>query len=250
MKILVAIKRVVDPYVKIKIKADGSGIDTDNVKMAINPFDEIAIEQAVQFKEQGLASEVVLVSIGDDKTGESLRAGLALGADRAIHVKQDMPLSSLTIANVLKSIVEQETPTLIFLGKQAIDNDNNQVGQMLAGMLGYPQATFASKISLEGQKAIVTREVDGGLQTIAVQLPAVITTDLRLNTPRYATLPNIMKAKAKPLTVIPFASLSIPISNHITCLAVTAPAARKAGKRVQTVTELVALLRTEAKVIE
>lgn len=250
MKVLVAMKRVIDPYVKIKIKADGSGVDTNNVKMAINPFDEIAIEQAVQLKEQGIANEVVLVSIGDDKAAESLRAGLALGADHAIHIKQETALSPLTIAKVLKKIVEQENPQLIILGKQAIDNDNNQVGQMLAGMLNFPQATFASKINIDGQTAMVVREIDGGLQTLTVQLPAVITTDLRLNTPRYATLPNIMKAKSKPLTMIPFANLAITPGTMLQCLTVTAPAIRKAGKRVQSVTELVDLLRREAKVIE
>lgn len=250
MKVIVAIKRVVDPYVKIRVKADASGIELDNVKKAINPFDEIAIEEAIRLKEKGLVSDIIIVSIGDDKTAESIRAGLALGADRAIHVKCQEQLSPLTIAKTLKAIVEKEAPQLILLGKQAIDNDNNQVGQMLAGLLDYPQATFASKIEVTDGQAEVTREVDGGLESIRVILPAVITTDLRLNTPRYATLPNIMKAKSKPMETIDFSSLDIPVNKSITMIKVSEPTKRQAGKKVENVAELVSLLKNEAKVIE
>ena len=249
MKAIVAIKRVIDPYVKIRVKADASGIELDNVKKAINPFDEIAIEEAIRLKEKGQVSEIIIVSIGDDKTAESIRAGLALGADRAIHIKCQERLSPLTIAKTLKAIVEKETPQIILLGKQAIDNDNNQVGQMLAGLLDYPQATFASKVEVTDGHAEVTREVDGGLESIRVVLPAVITTDLRLNTPRYATLPNIMKAKSKPLETIDFTSLDISTSESITTIKVSEPKKRQAGKKVENVAELVSLLKNEAKVI-
>lgn len=249
MKALVAIKRVVDPYVKIRVKADGSSVDIDNAKKSINPFDEIAIEEAIKLKEKGIISEVILVSIGDDKTVEIIRAGLALGADRAIHVKTDTHLSPLTIAKTLKSVVTKETPQIILLGKQAIDNDNNQVGQMLAGLLDYPQATFASKVDIKDNNAMVTREVDGGLETLQVTLPAVITTDLRLNTPRYATLPNIMKAKSKPLETIEFTDLAIPVSKQVHVIKITEPKKREAGKKVADVAELVNLLKNEAKVI-
>ena len=245
MKAIVAIKRVIDPYVKIRVKADASGIELDNVKKAINPFDEIAIEEAIRLKEKGQVSEIIIVSIGDDKTAESIRAGLALGADRAIHIKCQERLSPLTIAKTLKAIVEKETPQIILLGKQAIDNDNNQVGQMLAGLLDYPQATFASKVEVTDGHAEVTREVDGGLESIRVVLPAVITTDLRLNTPRYATLPNIMKAKSKPLETIDFTSLDISTSESITTIKVSEPKKRQAGKKVENVAELVSLLKNE-----
>lgn len=250
MKAIVAIKRVVDPYVKIRVKADASGIELDNVKKAINPFDEIAIEEAIRLKEKGIISEIIIVSIGDDKTAESIRAGLALGADRAVHVKCQERLSPLTIAKTLKVIIEKEAPQIVLLGKQAIDNDNNQVGQMLAGLLDYPQATFASKIEVTDGQAEVTREVDGGLESIKVILPAVITTDLRLNIPRYATLPNIMKAKSKPIETIDFASLEIPMSRAIVTIKVSEPKKRQAGKTVDSVSELVSLLKNEAKVIE
>jgi electron transfer flavoprotein beta subunit len=249
MKILVAIKRVVDPYVKIRVKTDGSGIDTEHLKKSINPFDEIAIEEALRIKEKGLADEVVLVSIGDDKTQETLRAGLALGADRAIHVNTARVLSSLTIAKILSHLVHQENPQLILLGKQSIDNEYSQTGAMLAGLLAYPQVTFASSIVLEGNMCEVTREVDGGLETLSVDLPAVITTDLRLNTPRYASLPNIMKAKSKPLALIDFEGLGIVDAGSIETLAINEPPKRQAGKIVSTAKELVELLKHEAKVI-
>jgi len=249
MKALVAIKRVVDPYVKIRVKTDGSGVETDNVKKAINPFDEIAIEEAIRLKEKNIVSEVILVAIGDDKTVESIRAGLALGADRAIHIQFENTLSPLTTAKILKNITEKEKPQLILLGKQAIDNDNNQVGQMLAGLLDYPQATFASKIEIADNQATVTREIDGGLETLKLSLPAVITSDLRLNTPRYATLPNIMKAKSKPLETIDFDSLGIANQNTLEVIKVLEPKKRQAGKRVENVMELIDLLKNEAKVI-
>lgn len=250
MKIVVAIKRVIDPYVKIRVKPDGSGVETENVKKAINPFDEIAIEEALRLKEANLASEVILVSIGDDKVPETLRAGLALGADSAIHVKSSHDFSPRMIAKILQRIVADIEPGLILLGKQAIDNDNNQVGQMLAALLKYPQGTFASKIVLEAGQCLVTREVDGGLETLSLTLPAVVTTDLRLNTPRYATLPNIMKAKSKPLKTVEFDTLNLPQDTQLETIKVSEPTKRQAGKIVESAKELVDLLKHEAKVIE
>lgn len=249
MKVLVAVKRVIDPYVKIRVKSDHTGVETQNVKMAINPFDEIAIEQAIRLKEQGIATEVILVSVGDKSVQETLRAGLALGADSAIHVETDKICTSLTIAKVLQHIVEQTAPQLILLGKQTIDNDNSQTGPMLAALLDRPAASFASEIKVEGQQCVVTCEVDGGLQTVSVTLPAVITTDLRLNTPRYASLPNIMKAKTKPLTLLSFDSLNLAIQDQVKVLEVTTPPARKGGVMVQDVRELLKKLREEAKVL-
>jgi len=245
MKILVAIKRVVDPYVKIRVKSNGAGVETENVKKAINPFDEIAIEQAIRLKEQGVAKEVVLVSLGDDKTPESLRAGLALGADSAIHIETSSHVSPLIIAKTLKAICDQQSPDMILLGKQAIDNDNNQVGQMLSALLDYPCATFASKIEAAGKEMQVTREIDGGLETLNLCLPCVITTDLRLNVPRYATLPNIMKAKSKPLQTISFDSLGIDNHSTLEVVNVKAPPKREGGKIVNSVEALVKLLKEE-----
>lgn len=243
MKILVPIKRVIDPYVKIRVKPDESGVDTQHVKMAINPFDEIAIEAALQLQEQGQASEVILVSIGEAPCTETLRAGLALGAARAIWVEAPADLRSLATAKLLAAVAKCEDVGLVLLGKQAIDNDNSQVGQMLAGLLAWPQATFASRIDISGGEATVVREVDSGLETLKLQLPAVITTDLRLNTPRYATLPNIMKAKAKPLqnlTLQDFADLRLDSRQHIE--KVVPPPVRKAGVKVANVAELVTAL--------
>lgn len=249
MKILVAVKRVIDPYVKIRVKADNSGVETQNVKMAMNPFDEIAVEEAIRLKELGKATEVILVSVGDKTVVETLRVGLALGADRAIHVETDLQLTPLIIAKILKNIALKEQAELIFLGKQAIDGDNSQTGPMLAGLLNWPQASFASKLVLEEPELTVTCEVDGGLETVALHLPAVVTTDLRLNTPRYASLPNIMKAKSKPMDVISLASLGIPTKTQTTQLEVVTPPTRKAGIKVNSVQELVDKLRNEAKVI-
>ena len=249
MKILVAIKRVIDPYVKIRVKQDQSGVETQNVKMAINPFDEIALEEALCLREKGLATEVIVVSAGDSTVQESLRTALALGADSAIHVETAQVFSSLIVAKILKEMVEKTDAKLILLGKQAIDSDNAQTGPMLAALLGWPLASFASSVSLEGEKCTVTCEVDGGLETLSMTLPAVITTDLRLNTPRYASLPNIMKAKTKPLTRIPFNSLAISPTSDVEVLTIQAPPVRKAGIKVTTVKELLEKLRMEAKVL-
>ena len=249
MKVLVPIKRVVDYNVKIRLKPDGSGVDTANVKMSMNPFDEIAIEEALRLREAKIATEVVAVSIGPQKAQETLRTALAMGADRAILVKTDIAIEPLTVAKILKVIAEQEKPEIIILGKQAIDDDANQTGQMLAGLLGWPQGTFASKIAPADGSLRVTREVDGGLQTIVLKLPAVLTTDLRLNEPRYASLPNIMKAKSKPLTEIDAASLGIDLEPRIKIVKTQEPGARKAGVKVANVAELVAKLRDEAGVI-
>ncbi len=249
MKILVAIKRVVDFNVKVRIKPDHSGIETANVKMSMNPFDEIAIEEAVRLKEAGKATEVVVVSIGNSTAQETLRNALALGADRAILVQTDAEVQPLAVAKILKKIAEQETPQLIILGKQAIDDDSNQTGQMLAALLNWPQGTFASKVAVDNQQVHVTRELDGGLEVIAVKLPAVITTDLRLNQPRYASLPNIMKAKQKPLNVIMADQLAVDITPRVTTLKVEPPSGRKAGIKVANVAELVDKLKNEAKVI-
>jgi electron transfer flavoprotein beta subunit len=249
MKILVAVKRVIDFNVKVRIKSDGSGIETANVKMSMNPFDEIALEEAIRLKEKEVATEVVVVSIGNTAVQETLRNGLALGADRAIWIQTDLELESLSVAKILKAIVQQESPQLVILGKQAIDDDCNQTGQMLAALLNWPQGTFASKIVIDNQQLEVTREIDGGLETLQLKLPAVVTTDLRLNHPRYASLPNIMKAKQKPLTTIPLEQLSCDIKPHLKTLKLETPPTRKAGIKVTSVAELIDKLKNEAKVI-
>ena len=249
MKILVPIKRVVDYNVKVRPKADESGVDLNNVKMAINPFCEIAVEEAVRLKEAGSASEIIAVTVGAENAQEQLRTALTLGADRAILVETDLEVEPLGVSKVLKAIVEKESPNLIIMGKQAIDGDNNQTGQMLAALMNYPQATFASELKIEGEKAVVTREVDGGLQTISINLPAVVTSDLRLNEPRYASLPNIMKAKQKPLEIIKSDDLGVDLNPRISTLKVSPPPEREAGIIVESVDQLVEKLKNEAKVI-
>ncbi|MGD9592087.1 MAG: electron transfer flavoprotein subunit beta/FixA family protein [Candidatus Berkiella sp.] len=251
MKVLVPIKRVVDPYVKIRVKPDNKGVELANVKMAINPFDEIALEEAIRWKEAGLITEIVVVTIADDTASETLRAALALGADSALHIKCQEVLEPLNIAKCLSAIVKMQQPSVVIMGKQAIDDDCNQTGQMLAGLLQWPQATFASKISLDknNQRVEVQREIDAGLETLRLHLPCVITTDLRLNEPRYASLPNIMQAKRKPITDIDIASLDLNITPHVKQLSVTPPPARKAGKIVKDVAELVHYLKDVEKVI-
>ena len=249
MKILVPIKRVVDYNVKVRPLGDQSDVDLNNVKMAMNPFCEIAVEEAVRLKEAGTASEVVAVTVGKSDSQEQLRTALALGADRAILAETDSLLEPLAIAKVLTKVIEEESPQLVILGKQAIDGDNNQTGQMLAAMLNYSQATFASEVVIDGDSASVTREIDGGLQTIKVSLPAVITTDLRLNEPRYASLPNIMKAKKKQLDIKPVGEMGVDINNRMELLSVELPASRQEGIKVESVEELVSKLKEEAKVI-
>ena len=249
MKILVPIKRVVDYNVKVRPKADESGVDLNNVKMAIKPFCEIAVEEAVRLKEAGSATEIIAVTVGAENAQEQLRTALALGSDRAILVETDLEVEPLGISKVLKAVVEKESPNLIIMGKQAIDGDNNQTGQMLAALMNYPQATFASELKIEGEKAVVTREVDGGLQTISINLPAVVTSDLRLNEPRYASLPNIMKAKQKPLEVIKSDDLGVDLNPRISTLKVSPPPEREAGIIVESVDQLVEKLKNEAKVI-
>ena len=249
MKILVPIKRVVDYNVKVRPKADESGVDLNNVKMAINPFCEIAVEEAVRLKEGGTATEIIAVTVGSSASQEQLRTALALGADRAILVETDIEVEPLAIAKLLKGVVEKESPDLVILGKQAIDGDNNQTSQMLAALTGYAQATFASELKIEGEKAPVTREVDGGLQTISVNLPCIVSTDLRLNEPRYASLPNIMKAKKKPIEQINASDLGVDINPRIEQIKVEEPPKRKAGIKVASVEELVQKLKNEAKVI-
>lgn len=249
MKILVAVKRVIDYNVKVRVKSDHSDVDLANVKMAINPFCEIAVEEAVRLKEKGVASEIIAVSIGPKECQEQLRTALALGADRAIQVTTEVLQSSLSVAKLLKAIVDEEKPDLVFLGKQAIDTDNGQTGQMLAALAGLSQGTYASEISVEDDKVSVTREVDGGLETLLLKLPAIITTDLRLNEPRYASLPNIMKAKRKPLDIKTPEQLGVTLSSGIKVLKVEPPAVREAGIKVASVDELVEKLKTEAKVI-
>ncbi|WP_355661449.1 electron transfer flavoprotein subunit beta/FixA family protein [Halomonas salifodinae] len=249
MKVLVAVKRVIDYNVKIRVKPDHSDVDLTNVKMAMNPFCEIAVEEAVRLKEKGVATEVVAVTVGPKAAQEQLRTALALGADRAIHVETDAPVESLAAAKVLAKVVEEEQPGLVILGKQAIDSDNNQVGQMLAALAGLPQGTFASEVVIENDKAQVTREIDGGLQTVELTLPAIVTTDLRLNEPRYAKLPDIMKAKKKPLDVKSPADLGVDIAGRVKLLKVEPPAERQAGIKVGSVDELVEKLKNEAKVI-
>ena len=249
MKVLVAVKRVVDYNVKVRVKPDGSGVETANVKMSMNPFDEIAVEEAMRLKESGVATEIVAVSIGTAQCQETLRTALAIGADRAILVETGVEIQPLAVAKVLKAIVEKEQPGLVILGKQAIDDDSNQTGQMLAALLNWSQATFASKVKVSGAVAEVTREVDGGLETIAIKLPAVVTTDLRLNEPRYVTLPNIMKAKKKPLETLTPESLGVDVAPRLKTLKVQEPPKRSAGKLVKSVQELVEKLKNEAKVI-
>jgi electron transfer flavoprotein beta subunit len=249
MKVLVPVKRVVDANVRVRVKADGSAVDIANVKLSMNPFDEISVEEAVRLKEAGAASEVIVVSCGVQGCQETLRTAMATGADRGILVQTDAELQPLAVAKLLKALVDKEQPQLVMLGKQAIDDDANQVGQMLAALLGWPQATFASKVCVEAGKASVTREIDGGLETIEVDLPAVVTTDLRLNTPRYATLPNIMKAKKKPLEVVTPAALGVDIAPRLTTLKLAEPVKREAGMRVADAAELVAKLKNVAHVI-
>ena len=249
MKILVPIKRVVDFNVKVRVKADESGVELANVKMSMNPFDEIAVEEALKLKEAGKATEVVVVSIGTTACQETLRTGLAMGADRAILVETDAEIQPLAVAKVLKALAAKESPGLFILGKQAIDDDANQTGQMLAALLDWSQATFASKVVIDGNKAQVTREIDGGLETVEIGMPAVVTVDLRLNTPRYATLPNIMKAKKKPLENVKPADLGVDVAPRLKTLKVSEPPKRKGGVMVKDVAELVSKLKTEAKVL-
>ncbi|UKJ77633.1 electron transfer flavoprotein subunit beta/FixA family protein [Azospirillum brasilense] len=249
MKIIVPVKRVVDYNVKIRVKADGSGVETANVKMSMNPFDEIAVEEAVRLKEAGKATEVIVVTVGPTAAQETLRTGLAMGADRGILVQTDAETQPLAVAKVLKALVDKEGPTLVILGKQAIDDDCNQTGQMLAALLGWPQGTFASKV-VPGEGAVtVTREIDGGLETVQLTLPAVVTADLRLNEPRYASLPNIMKAKKKPIETLAPDALGVDVAPRLTTLKVAEPAKRKAGVKVADVAALVDKLKNEARVI-
>jgi len=249
MKVLVPVKRVVDYNVKVRVKSDGSGVDIANVKMSMNPFDEIALEEATRLKESGKVTEVVAVTCGVAQAQETLRTGMAIGADRGILVETNPDIEPLGVAKVLKALADKEQPQLIILGKQAIDDDCNQTGQMLAALLGWPQATFASKVTIEDGKATVTREVDGGLETVALQLPAIVTTDLRLNEPRYVTLPNIMKAKKKPLETVKPADLGVDVAPRLKTLKVSEPPKRSAGIVVKSVEELVSKLKNEAKVI-
>ena len=249
MKVLVPVKRVVDYNVKVRVKSDSSGVDIANVKMSMNPFDEIAVEEAMRLKEAGKATEVIAVSCGVTQCQETLRTAMAIGADRAILVETDVDLQPLAVAKLLKAVADKEQPQLIILGKQAIDDDCNQTGQMLAALLGWPQATFASKVTVDGDKATVTREVDGGLETISLTLPAIVTTDLRLNEPRYVTLPNIMKAKKKTLDVIQPDALGVDVTPRLKTLKVSEPAKRSTGTMVPDVATLVAKLKNEAKVI-
>ena len=249
MKLLVAVKRVIDYNIKVRVKGDETGVETANVKMSMNPFDEIAVEEAVRLHEAGTATEIVAVSMGVQQCQETIRTALAMGCDRGIHVKTDDELQPLAVAKLLAKIVEQEAPDAVVLGKQAIDDDSNQTGQMLAGLLGWSQGTFASEIALADGKANVTREIDGGLQTVAINLPAVVTTDLRLNEPRYASLPNIMKAKKKEIAEITPEELGVDIAPRLTTLKVTEPPQREGGIKVETVAELVDKLKNEVGVI-
>jgi len=249
MKVLVAVKRVVDYNVKVRVKPDGSGVETANVKMSMNPFDEIAVEEAVRLKDKGTVTEVVAVSCGVAQSQETLRTAMAMGADRAVLVETDAELQPLAVAKLLKAVVDKEQPQLVILGKQAIDDDSNQTGQMLAALCNMPQATFASKVTIEGDKAVVVREVDGGLETVSAKLPAVVTSDLRLNEPRYVTLPHIMKAKKKPIDTFKPEDLGVDVSPRLQTLKVSEPAARGAGIKVPDVATLVDKLNNEAKVI-
>ncbi|HRI11258.1 MAG TPA: electron transfer flavoprotein subunit beta/FixA family protein [Nannocystaceae bacterium] len=249
MKVLVAVKRVVDYNVKVRVKADGTGVETANVKMSMNPFDEIGVEEAIRLKEKGAASEIIAVSIGPQQAQETIRTALAMGADRGIHVLHDGETEPLAVAKLLKAVIAKEQPGLVILGKQAIDDDCNQTGQMLAALLGWPQGTFASKVTVADGRLEVTREVDGGLETLWLKLPALVTTDLRLNEPRYASLPNIMKAKKKPIEQIAPAALGVDPAPRLKTVKVEEPAKRKAGVKVKDVAELIEKLRDEAKVI-
>lgn len=249
MKALVAVKRVVDYNVKVRVKADGSDVDIGNVKMSMNPFDEIAVEEAVRLKEAGKVSEIIAVSLGEKKCEETLRTALAMGADRAVHVETDAKLEPLAVAKLLKAVADKENPQILLLGKQAIDDDANQVAQMLAALLNAAQGTFASKVQIEGEEALVTREIDGGEETVALKLPAVISADLRLNEPRFVKLPNIMAAKKKPLEKLSPADLAVDISPHLNTVKFAEPKARQAGVKVADVAELVEKLKNEAKVI-
>jgi electron transfer flavoprotein beta subunit len=249
MKVLVAVKRVIDYNVKVRVKADKTGVETANVKMSMNPFDEIAVEEAIRLKEAGVATEIVAVSLGVQQCQETIRTALAMGADRGIHVLTDAELEPLAVAKLLKAVCDKEQPQLVIVGKQAIDDDCSQTGQMLAALLGWSQGTFASKVKIDGGKADVTREVDGGLETVSLKLPAVVTTDLRLNEPRYASLPNIMKAKKKPIDATSPADLGVDIAPHLTVLKVEEPPKRQGGKKVGSIAELVDKLKNEARVI-
>src|SRR6476619_6883619 len=249
MKVLVPVKRVVDFNVKVRVKADGSGVELANVKMSMNPFDEIAVEEAIRLKEKGAATEIVAVSIGPQQAGETIRTALAMGADRGILVKVDGVTEPLAVAKILKGVVEEEKPGLVIMGKQAIDDDANQTGQMLAAPLGWPKGTFASKLALEGTEVSVTREVDGGLQTVKLKGPAIVTTDLRLNEPRYASLPNIMKAKKKPIADKSASDYGVDLTAHLEILKTSEPPGRKGGVKVKDVTELVSKLKNEAGVL-
>jgi electron transfer flavoprotein beta subunit len=249
MKILVPIKRVVDFNVKIRVKADGSGVELANVKMSMNPFDEIAVEEAIRLKEQGKATEIIAVSIGPQQASETIRTALAMGADRGILVKTEPGLEPLAVAKILKGVVDEEKPDLVIMGKQAIDDDCNQTGQMLAALLGWPQGTFASKVVIEGSDLLVTREVDGGLQTVKLKSPAIVTTDLRLNEPRYASLPNIMKAKKKPIADKTPESYGVDVTPRLEVIKTAEPSGRKAGVKVASVEDLVARLKNEAGVL-
>ncbi len=249
MKIIVPVKRVVDYNVKVRVKSDGSGIETSGVKMSMNPFDEIAVEEAVRLKEKGVATEIIAVSMGVPQCAETIRTALAMGADRGILVESDADLQPLAVAKLLKAIVDQEQPRIVILGKQAIDDDMSATGQMLAALLGWSQGTFASKLAVDGDTLTVTREVDGGLETVALTLPSIVTTDLRLNEPRYASLPNIMKARKKPIANMKPADLGVDVTPRLTVIKVSEPPKRKAGQIVKSVAELVSKLRTEAKVI-
>lgn len=249
MKILVPVKRVVDAYVNVRVKSDNTGVETDNVKKSLNPFCEIAVEEAIRIKEKGLAEEVIAVTVGSKECEATLRGALAMGADRAIHVIADDNLRPLAIAKVLQKVVEKEGPKLVITGKQSIDADNNQTGQMLSALMGWPQGTFASEINFDGDAVSLTREIDGGLETLALSLPAVVTSDLRLNEPRYPKLPNIMKAKKKPLDVIEIADLGVETASGLTVTSVDAPSDRQAGVKVADVQELIEKLKNEARVI-
>jgi len=249
MKVLVAVKRVIDYNVKIRVKADNTGVETANVKMSMNPFDEIAVEEAIRLREKGAATEVIVFSAGPAQCQETIRTALAMGADRGVLVQTDAELQPLAVAKLMKAVVDKEQPGLVIVGKQAIDDDSNQTGQMLAALLDWPQAVFASKVEIGADNATVTREIDGGLETVEVKLPAIITTDLRLNTPRYATLPNIMKAKKKPLEVVKPDALGVDVAPRVKTLKVAEPGQRKAGVMVKDVAELVDKLKNEAKVI-
>ena len=249
MKILVPVKRVVDYNVKIKVKSDKSGVDLENVKMSMNPFDEIAVEEAVRLKEKKLCNEIIAISIGSAKSEETIRTALAIGADKGILVETEEEVQPLEVAKILKEIVKKNNPDLVLMGKQAIDDDSNQTGQMLAALLGWPQGTFASKLEINGKEINVTREIDGGLETLGMELPAIITTDLRLNEPRYASLPNIMKAKQKPIEKITPSDLNVEIKQRLKTLEVTEPPKKEAGIKVGTVQELISKLHEEEKVI-